>query len=54
MAVGLIGVFKLTICHQYPVRGVPRLLPNDSWDKLQPPCNPEQDEVCIENRWMDR
>jgi len=23
-----------------PVRGVPRLSPNDGWDRLQPPCDP--------------
>jgi len=23
-----------------PVQGVPRLLPDDRWDRLQPPCDP--------------
>jgi len=26
-----------------PVRGVPCLLPSDSWDRLQLPCDPELD-----------
>ena len=36
-----------------PVQGVPCLLPNGSWDRLQPPCNPKLDEAGIDNGWMD-
>lgn len=29
---------------QWPAWGVPHLLPNDSWDRLQPPHDPELDK----------
>ena len=32
---------------------VPCLSPNDSWDRLQCPRDPELDEAGIENWWMD-
>ena len=53
MHVRLIGVSKivlrsecgcLSLCgpvmDRRTVQGVPRLSPNDSWDRLQPPCDP--------------
>jgi len=40
-------VFRLSLCGPamdwWPVQGVPCLLPNDSWDRLQPPCNSKLD-----------
>jgi len=34
------------------VQGVPCLSPNDSWDRLQPPRDPDLDQVGMENEWM--
>jgi len=34
-----------------PVQGVPRLSPNDRWDRLQPPCNPT-DGLSGYRKWM--
>jgi len=36
-----------------PVQGVPRLSPDDSWDRLQPPRDPTDGLDGIENGWMD-
>lgn len=36
-----------------PVQDVSSLSPDDSWDRLQPLCDPEQDEKWVENEWMD-
>ena len=36
-----------------PVQGVPRLSPNDRWDKLQLPHDPTDGLDGIENGWMD-
>ena len=36
-----------------PVQGVPRLSPNDRWDRLQPPRDPTDRLDGIENGWMD-
>jgi len=35
-----------------PVQGVPRLSPNDRWDRLQPPRNPT-DGLSGYRKWMD-
>jgi len=35
-----------------PVQGVPRLSPNDRWDRLQPPCDPT-DGLSGYRKWMD-
>ena len=35
-----------------PVQGVPRLSPNDCWDRLQPPCDPT-DGLSGYRKWMD-
>ena len=35
-----------------PVQGVPRLSPNDFWDRLQTPCNPT-DRLSECRKWMD-
>jgi len=35
-----------------PVQGVPRLLPDDRWDRLQPPCDPT-DGLSGYKKWMD-
>ena len=36
-----------------PVQVVPHPSPNDNWDRLQPPCDPELDYAGIENGWMN-
>ena len=36
-----------------PVQGVPRLSPDDRWERLQPPCDPTDGLHGIENGWMD-
>jgi len=36
-----------------PVQGVPRLSPDDHWDRLQPPRDPTDGLDSIENGWMD-
>jgi len=36
-----------------PVQGVPRLLPDDRWDRHQPPRDPTDGLDSIENGWMD-
>ena len=36
-----------------PVQGVPRLSPDESWGRLQPPCDPTDEWDGIENGWMD-
>ena len=36
-----------------PVQGVPRLSPDDRWDRLQPPRDPTDGLDGIENGWMD-
>jgi len=36
-----------------PVQGVPRLSPDDCWDRLQPPRDPTDGLDGIENGWMD-
>ena len=43
----------LEIIMPWLVQGVPRLSPNDNWDRLQPPHNPKLDQAGIENGWMD-
>ena len=35
------------------VQGVPRLSPDDCWDRLQPPRDPTNGLDGIENGWMD-
>ena len=35
-----------------PVQGVPRLSPDDRWDRLQPPCDPI-DGLSGYRKWMD-
>jgi len=35
-----------------PVQGVPRLSPDDRWDRLQPPCTPT-DGLSGYRKWMD-
>jgi len=35
-----------------PVQGVPRLSPNDCWDRLQPPCDPTEG-LSGYRKWMD-
>ena len=35
-----------------PVQAVPRLFPDDRWDRLQPRCDPKLDEAGIEDGWM--
>ena len=42
---------RLSLCG--PVQGVPRLSPNDRWDRLQPPRDPTDRLDGIENGWMD-
>ena len=37
-----------------PVQDVPRLAPNNGWDRLQPLHEPELDQAGVENRWMDK
>ena len=36
-----------------PVQGVPRLSPDDRWDRLQPPRDPTDGLDGKENGWMD-
>ena len=36
-----------------PVQGVPRLSPDDHWDRLQPPRDPTDRLDSIENGWME-
>ena len=36
-----------------PVQDVPCFSPNESWDRLQAPRDPELDQASIENQWMD-
>ena len=40
-----------TVTPQHSVQGVPRLLPNVSWDWLQPQCHPQRING-IDNGWM--
>jgi len=35
-----------------PVQGVPRLLPDNHWDRLQPPSDPT-DRLSGYRKWMD-
>jgi len=35
-----------------PVQGVPRLSPDDRWDRLQPPCDPTNG-LSRYRKWMD-
>ena len=63
MHVRLIGDSKSSLCvwlcvlcgpvmDWRPVQGVPRLSPNDSWDRLQPPCDPSN-RLSGYREWMD-
>ena len=40
------------VMYWWPVQGVHHFSTSGSWDRLQPPCDPELDEVGIENGWM--
>ena len=49
--------FLLSLCGPvidwWPVQGVSCLLPNDNWERLQPPHYPKLDSAGIENGWTD-
>ena len=50
-------LFRLSLCGPVmdwrPVQGVPRLSPDDRWDRLQLPRDPTDGLDGIENGWMD-
>ena len=51
------GMLDMSLCGPVmdwrPVQGVPRLSPDDRWDRLQPPRDPTDGLDGIENGWMD-
>ena len=48
----MLSLVKLTVMDWRPVQGVPRLSPDDRWDRLQPP-HDLTDGLSGYRKWMD-